>query len=608
MLTANDITAPKNSPASIDTPAAAEKRRKLNILRTQLENDRATFLAHWRAIAEVVRPRRPRFEVTDVNRGDRRNQNIIDSTATFASRVLASGMMSGVTSPARHWFRLKAKDPKLDALATVRKWLDDVTNLMRDVFNGSNLYKVLPIIYGDMGDFATGAMLIEEDFDNVVRFLALPIGSYSISVNERGKVDTYMRTYMESVRNLVELYGYDSPQSREINWDKFSQSIKTYYTEGQMETRLQVVHVIRPNPDYDPKKKHPKYKKYESLTYEQGTTQNASGDLRGGVGFGIDDGKYLKESGYDYFPVLCPRWSVTGEDSWGTDCPGMMALGDIKALQVLQKLKGNAVEKSVKPPMVGPASLKNARISHIPGDISFATERDGQKGLRTMYEMKFDIPAVLEDIQDTRKRINEAYFKTLFLMITEDERTQPPTAEEIIERRSEKMIALGPVLEQLNQDLFDDLIDITFMIMLRQGRIPQAPAQLTRGGLGVEYVSVMAQAQKTMGLGALERLEGFTSRMASETQDPTVLDKLNKDNLIDEYATALGVSTKIIRTEEEVTQIRNARAKAQQQQQQAQMAEQASKAAKNLSDTNLDGNNGLSKMLELSQAGNPLPN
>ena len=45
--------------------------------------------------------------------GDRRNSKIIDPTASLASSVLSSGMMSGITSPARPWFRLATPDPDL---------------------------------------------------------------------------------------------------------------------------------------------------------------------------------------------------------------------------------------------------------------------------------------------------------------------------------------------------------------------------------------------------------------------------------------------------------------------------------------------------------------
>lgn len=583
------------------TQGNPEKRRELDLLRGELETERATFLTHWRQLAEVFLPRRPRFDIYDINKGDKRFTNIYDSTGTFAVRTLSSGLMAGVTSPARPWFRLTTQDPKDAERGAVKEWLSEVTQRMISVLLRSDLYNKLPIAYADMGVFGTSAILVEEDFEKVVRFYSQPIGSFSISVNDRGIVDVFHREFQMTVRQLIGKFGYDFPGD-EIHWDRFSVHVRQYWETGQREAWIPVCHVIRPNPRHEPDRVESKYKLYESCYYEKGyggyETYNTP-----------EAGIYLREMGYDFFPVLCPRWSVTGEDSYGTDCPGMTALGDARALQVLQRRKGNAIDKMVNPPLVGPPQLKNSRISHLPGDLSFASERDGEKGLRPIYEVRFDLSPVLEDIQSHQGRIRRAFFEDLFLMISSDERTQPPTAEEIVERRSEKMIAIGSVLEQLNQDVLDPLIDITFNMMERQGYIPTPPDELQGQDLKVEYISIMSQAQKLVGLSGMERFAGFTFKLATDLQDMSVLDKVDKDQLIDEYGEALGVSPKIIRSDEKVAEIREARAQEQnlaQTEVAAKAAQQGAAAAKDLSETDLSGDNALTALLQRANAGNPL--
>src|SRR5438309_514522 len=86
------------------TQSSISVRRRCEIRRAQMETERATFIAHWRELNDFIRPRRGRFFVSDVNKGDRRTQKIVDSTATFAARTASAGMMSGLTSPARPWF------------------------------------------------------------------------------------------------------------------------------------------------------------------------------------------------------------------------------------------------------------------------------------------------------------------------------------------------------------------------------------------------------------------------------------------------------------------------------------------------------------------------
>ena len=55
----------------------------------------------------------------------------------------ASGMMAGLTSPARPWFRLTVADAGLREYGPVKEWLWDVANRMRDMFLKTNLYAVL---------------------------------------------------------------------------------------------------------------------------------------------------------------------------------------------------------------------------------------------------------------------------------------------------------------------------------------------------------------------------------------------------------------------------------------------------------------------------------
>jgi hypothetical protein len=440
------------------------KRERFEKLRAQLENERSSFLTHWRDLGDHILPRRPRFTVTDSNKGDRRNQKIIDSTATLSARTLRSGMMSGVTSPARQWFRLTTSDSQLAESAAVKQWLDEVTRQMSIVFIRSNLYNCLPTVYGDMGTFATAAMYVEEDFDTGIHCYPFPIGSYMIANDEKGRVRVFVRDFRMTVRQLVDKFGHsDLNNPDEIDWSKFSLHVKSLYEDGLLETWIDVAHVIMPNDQYDPNKALSEYKKYCSCYYERGS----SGQTQSYFAPGEDT--YLSEKGMDYFPVLCPRWEVTGEDVYGTECPGMQALGDIKALQLMQKRKSQAVEKMVNPPMVAPTNLKNQKSSIVAGDITYVDSPSDRAGFRPAHEVNPNIQGLLADIQDHQNRIRRAMFEDLFLMLSQSDRRNI-TAREIEERHEEKLLALGPVLEQLNQDLLDPLIDITFEILMQQDR------------------------------------------------------------------------------------------------------------------------------------------
>ena len=590
--------AKKKSPGGAITPRLKDARvlnlrQKLELMRSELDNEVNSFTAHWRDLVDHILPRRGRFSITDANKGDRRNLKILDTTPTMAARTLRAGMMSGVTSPARPWFKLDISNQSISESGPVKEWLEKTRTKIANSFLRSNLYNVLPIIYGDIGALGTGCMFVEEDFTGeVMRFYPFPIGSYRLSQNEKLQVDKFYREFRMSVRQLVDKFGRNNPEDPEyIDWSVFSQHVRNQYDRGQLESWINVAHVVMPNKDYNEKKLESKYKKYISIYYERGDM--GDGNLLNSSGY--NDDRYLRLKGYDYFPVLAPRWEITGEDVYGTNCPGMVSLGDCKQLQTGEKKILQALEKTINPPMTAPISLQNQKISLLPGDTTFVDVREGQQGFRPVHEINFNIQGMEAKQEQVRARIQRAFFEDLFLMLAQSDRREI-TAREIEERHEEKLLALGPVLEQLNQDLLDPLIEIAFDIHMRQELIDPPPEEIQGQEIKVEYISIMAQAQKLVGVGNVERLAGFVGQVAAF--NPDALDKLDVDQMIDVYGDMTSAPAKVIRTDDAVAGIREQRAQQQQQMQQVEAASQAAGAAKDLSQAKLNEESALDALLE----------
>ena len=147
-----------------------------------LERERTSWFTHWQELSKFILPRRGRFLVSP-NQGDRGgkiNSAIRDESGTFAARTFAAGMMSGITSPARPWFRftLGKRDPRRDS-EEVRAWLDDIRQVTLDAFARSNAYNALGSVYEELGVFGTGVMLIDEDEEDDIRCYALTVASIS---------------------------------------------------------------------------------------------------------------------------------------------------------------------------------------------------------------------------------------------------------------------------------------------------------------------------------------------------------------------------------------------------------------------------------------------
>lgn len=576
------------------------ERVRYEALRTQLALERASFEPQWRDALDLTSPTRARFCLGEGNRGDRRNQKILDSHGSMASRTLSAGLMSGVTSPARPWFKLTTSDPDLAEFSRVKNWLSAVSDRMRTLMLKSNLYNTLPAVYKDLGDVGTAPFIVEEDFRTVFRTQSFAPGSYYIAKDYRGKVNVFFREFRMTVRNLVHMFAVDRITNK-IDWKNVSPMVKNLWDQQQYEQWVDVCHIIEPNELYNPAlaDRNNKFKKFKSVYYERGTTSATKN-----YSSSVDPNVMLRRGGYDYFPVLCPRWSVTNEDAYATDCPGFTALGDLRQLMWSQKRKAEAIEKKVRPPMVAPTKMKTQRVSILPSDITYVdTDGGSLPSFRPAFNVVFDIRELADDITQVKQAISRAYYEDLFFAITELDRRQV-TAREIDERREEKLLALGPVYEQLNQDQNDDLIDIVYALMEKQGEFEGAlkpPEELEGQDLKVEYVSIMAQAQKLIGVSSIERFSGFVANVAA--YDPSVLDKINNDELVEVYGDALSINPKIIRSQDDVDQMRQHRAEAQQQAQKAEQAQQSAMAVKNLAQAPIEKDNALGQILDFAQAG-----
>jgi hypothetical protein len=533
----------------------------------QLKSERASWLAHWQEITSYLLPRNGRYFRQDRDKGWRRHNAIYDNTGTRALRTLGAGLMSGATSPARQWFRLATPDPELNSYQPVKLWLDDVTKRMQRVFQKSNTYRSLHLMYEELGAFGTAASIVLPDFDQVIHHYPLTTGEYCISTDAQGRVCTLYREFEMTVSQIVKEFGLK----------KCSVSVQNMYSTGNLDQWVPVIHAIEPRADRDMSKRDGKNMPYGSWYFEVGG----------------EDGVFLRESGFMHFPAVCPRWSVVGGDIYGNS-PGMEALGDIKQLQHEQLRKAQAIDYQTKPPLQVSAGMKNRDVDTLPGGITFV---DGaSQGIRSAFEVNLNLNYLLQDIQDVRERVRGAFYADLFLMLATQPNTRM-TATEVAERHEEKLLMLGPVLERLHNELLDPLVDITFQRMVQSGMLPPAPEELQGMDLNVEFVSMLAQAQRAIGTNAVDRFVGNLGSIAQ--MKPDILDKFDSDQWADIYADMLGVDPSLIIADKEVAVVRQARNQAMAAKEQAAAMEQQSKTVRNMAAAPTGNQNALTDVMNM---------
>lgn len=542
-----------------------------------LRVNRYSWWTHWRELADYFLPRRYRWIITPnmMGRGSPINQHILDSTGVICARNLASGLVSGKSSPTRPWFRLRVGRMDSTQTSPVSLWLAECERLLYLIFGESNFYNCIAQFYYDLVIFGTATMLIYEDYDNVINCYNPCAGEYYVDINGEYKPVIFYREFTMTVDACVNRFGLDN----------VSDSIRRLYTDpaGANRTReLIVAHSIEPNDDGNAAKFGFSDKwKYREIYWEWGGSISPQGGANAQPGF-------LEKRGYHDSPSIIARWDLVSNDAYGRS-PAMDALPDQKQCQLETRRKAQAIDKMVNPPLQADVQLKNQPASLLPGGITYISGMiaNGKPGMQSIYDTKFPVGEITEDLNEVKSRLAKTFFNDVLMTASQFETRSNVTAMEWDMRKSESMVLLGPALERIDYEALSPIIDRVFGIALRAGIIPPAPPEIQGMAMTVDYVGMLAQAQQAAAAGGIERVLQIAGNIAGI--DPSVTDNIDFDYTIDKYSKLLNNDPKMIRSPEALAEIRQQRAEQQQQMQQAQIAEQMANSAKNLAATDVGG-------------------
>lgn len=554
----------KNSGAKselLDPNNGIALRTYLESLRGQMIGVRAMWDAQYSQLRAFFAPRNGRVDPTDVNNGQRQDFQIINETGILALRVLASGMLTGMSSQTRKWFKMKTGRKDMDENQDVRVWCESIDDIVRDTLLKSNYYQTLLEAYESEGLYGTTAFTIEADKKTDINCRMYPNGSFWLGNDDTLRVDLCIRTMDMTARNIVEKFGYDNCSS----------AIQTYYDSnagGVQETYYPVVHVIHKGDYYGPPKKgQPKWP-WMSIWYEMSSFNDKMGLLRVG--------------GFQENPLIAGRWRTIGENIYG-ESPAMDVLGSCMSLQCWEERLAQAAEKQFNPPMIANSAIDPRRLTTLPGEFSFVDMEDVSKAFAPAYAIDFKLADGEAKVRAIEQRINEGMFKTLFQMFSDSDRREI-TAEEIRARQQEKMQVLGPVVERNVQEILAPSIMRVLSILQRiPGKLPPAPQELRdqQGNIVVplklEFESILAAAQRMVGLNNINQVMQFAGQEAA--LDQNILDNFDLDKVARKVASLAGMDADLERPMEEMQKMRADRQHAQQQQMMAENSQKLAMAA-----------------------------
>lgn len=508
-------------------------------------------------------------------RGSPINQHILDSTGVIAARNLASGLVSGKSSPTRPWLKLKIG--RLDSTQTspISLWLAECERLLYLIFQESNFYNSIATFYYDLVIFGTAVILIFEDFENVINCANPCAGEYYIDIDGKFRPTIFYREFTMTISAVVSEFGIEN----------VSDNIARLYnqTDGANLTReIIVAHSIEPNDDGRASEFGFSEKfAFRECYWEWGGSASPQGGSSSPPGF-------LRRRGYYEQPNICARWDLVSNDPYGRS-PGMDGLPDQKQLQLESRRKAQAIDKMVNPPLVADIQLKNQPASLLPGGMTYVSgyAASGKPGFSSVYDTKFPVGEITEDLNEVRERLKKTFFNDVLNTASQYETRSNVTAVEWDMRKSESLVMLGPALERIDNEALKPIIERVFAMAARAGILPPAPAEIQGQNLNIEFVSMLQQAQQASAAAGIERIFAAMGNLAGI--DPAAVDNVDIDYGLDKMSYLLNNDPKLIRSPAALANIRQRREQQQMQAERAAQAEQLAKAAKVASDTQIGG-------------------
>lgn len=519
---------------------------------------------------------RPNTAQAQQSKGAQVNSKLLDTTGIAASGVLGNGMSSGLANPTEPWFKLGLDDDDLKEYKPVKEWLDLVTRIMFGWFSKTNYYEASKAGFLEQGIFGTEAAFIVEHWRYGYVVHPMTFGQYWLASDDGRRITTMARQPDMSVEAMVAFFGLENCPRK----------VRDDYGKGEYDKVRPVFHFVEPNTTRVPGKLDARNKAYIGRYWSGEADDN--------------DPPFLKVEGYNEKPFYAARWDIIADDDYGTS-PGHNALPALRGAQMEKLRTQQGYDYGIRPSLYGTGMQNTVGVRLTPGALTLGSGLNSGEGkVAPMWEVRPEmINQLRQSNSETQAEIKQHFYTDLFMAITNMPGVQPRNVEEIARRHEEQLSQLGPVIDRSNNEKLRASIERTYHILDRAGLIPPPPQELSHTQFQVEFISVLVQAQRLIRLGGMERVASFTGNLIAV--QPTVADKLDFDQMVDEYADAAGSPASIIRSDDEVAKIRAARANQQQAAQAVQMAPAAkdgAMAARLLSEADVgNGKSALQRLL-----------
>ena len=254
----------------------------------------------WQECADWCWPTNDNINNIRVEGQEKSSQRMID-TCIEANYNFASGFFSHLFPPNTVWAIYRHPNAQMMDIPAVADYFARVSRAVHQVLIGSNFAQEEFQALLSMGCFGTNCLSLEEDSKHVVRFRNFIVDNIRLDENYLAEVDTVAREYKLTPRRAMQQFGEEAL------------------------TKANLAHVIDDA-------RNARDKKYKFIQYVAPREDFIFGSKKATdkpfASFHVsrDSGEIIKESGFDYNPYKCARFTTGNDEVYGRS-PMSMVLG-----------------------------------------------------------------------------------------------------------------------------------------------------------------------------------------------------------------------------------------------------------------------------------------
>ena len=419
--------------------------RFVTIRQVRMQEDKDLFLPVTESIVEYLRP--DLTVNTKDDRGKQMGERIVEGTAHFDARTMATWFVGNMVGPTLDWVRYRMASSRYKGDDEFNAFLQRMARFMLEevyAYPNSNFYEVNEPFVLDGLTTGSPVMLIENDTVNRQKVCILPHYTENYLMRDYfGNDIAYHRK--RCIKNL------DAQQA--FGYDNLPRQIQSEIDNGHFNVEHEYLMCIARAGDLifqDLPEPFPIFTPWVKLWF---CTKGLSGDERRPLNYNyiLNPDRSIKQilpasaPGFWYKPFNAWHYHRLPHETYSRT-PAWNAMPDVKGLNAAWATIHDVAQKYARPPHIALDSLKGKLKLGAQGVTWLTPEEYDRRPIPVGDSSNY--PWAMDFIEKREKTVGRHFFADMARMIENYSRDhkQPPTAYQLFQMKSETIVLIGPAI------------------------------------------------------------------------------------------------------------------------------------------------------------------